>query len=100
MTRRKLKKIDKFAQALIEQSGYSISPGEYEYVSTGATLIRQYLERFFDGTGVEAPELKTVKNWFYNDCPDWAVAVLSRVLIKDSEVRIQESEGLTMRINI
>lgn len=81
MSRRKLKKIDEFAQILMNESGYSISPGEYEYVSTGAILIRQNLEIFFDGTGVQPPELKTVKNWFYKDCPDWAIAILSRVLV-------------------
>lgn len=81
MTRRKLKKIDKFALALISKKGCSISPGEYEYVSIGATLIRENLDKFFDGTGVQPPELKTVKNWFYNDCPDWAIAILSHELI-------------------
>lgn len=81
MPRRQLAKIDEFAQALINQRGRSISPGEYEYVSIGATLIRENLYKFFDGTGVQPPELKTVKNWFYNDCPDWAIAILSRELI-------------------
>ncbi|MCC2692866.1 hypothetical protein [Nodularia sp. LEGE 04288] len=85
MTRRKLTKIDEFAQAFINQNGCSISPGEYEYVSTGATLIRQHLENFFQGTGAQPPELKTVKNWFYSDCPDWAIAVLSRALISRNE---------------
>ncbi|MFH7024042.1 MAG: hypothetical protein ACHBN1_01195 [Heteroscytonema crispum UTEX LB 1556] len=85
MARRKLKKIDKFAQALINQRGCSISPGEYEYVSVGATLIREHLKTFFDGTGVQPPELKTVKNWFYSDCPDWAIAVLTRALISRNQ---------------
>jgi hypothetical protein len=80
MTRRKLKKIDNFAQALISQAQMPIYPGEYEYVSTGAKLVRKQLEKFFDGTGENPPELKTVINWFYSDCPPWAVAVLTNAV--------------------
>ncbi|MCC5666971.1 hypothetical protein LC653_24540 [Nostoc sp. CHAB 5784] len=85
MIRRKLTKIDKFAQTLINENGCSICPGEYEYVSRGSVLIRQHLESFFDGTGVQPPSLKTVKNWFYSDCPDWVIAVLSRVLVSRNQ---------------
>lgn len=84
MARRKLKRIDTFAQKLIDETRSPIYPGEYEYVSTGARLVRQQLEKFFDGTGAEPPELKTVTNWFYADCPDWAIAVLSNGAISQN----------------
>lgn len=81
MPRRKPTKLDPIAQKLIDQHHASIFPGEYEYVSTAATLVRQQLEKFFDGTGAQPPELKTIKNWFYQGCPDWAIAILSRAVI-------------------
>jgi hypothetical protein len=81
MSRRKPTKLDPIAQKLILRHHTSIFPGEYEYVSIAATLVRQQLEKFFEGTGAQPPQLKTVKNWFYQDCPDWAIAILSRAVI-------------------
>lgn len=81
MPRRKPTKLDPIAQKLLTQYQSSIFPGEYEYVSTAATLVRQQIVNFFDGTGAQPPELKTVKNWFYQDCPDWAIAILCRAVI-------------------
>ncbi|MDZ8138853.1 MAG: hypothetical protein RM049_26715 [Nostoc sp. DedQUE04] len=81
MSRRKPTKLDPIAQKLIDRHHASLFPGEYEYVSTAANLVRQQIVIFFDGTGAQPPELKTVKNWFYQDCPDWAIAILSRAVI-------------------
>lgn len=74
---RKLNKIDTFAQTLIGQQGRSIYPGEYEYVAYSSRLILMQIEKYFEGTGAQPPAPKTVKNWFYGECPHWAIAILA-----------------------
>lgn len=77
---RKLNKIDIFAQVLIGQTQRPVYPGEYEYVSTASRLILTQIEKYFEGTGAQPPAPKTVKNWFYGECPDWAIAILAHAV--------------------
>jgi hypothetical protein len=79
---KQLTKIDKFAQKLIEElpPDKRPYPGELTYVVTGARLIHQKLQKFYCGTGAEPPKLNTIRNWFYIECPAWAIAVLHHAI--------------------
>ena len=79
---RKATNIDTFVEILIKDVPLSQRPcpGETTYVSIGAKLIQQRLTKYYQHAGVEPPQFKTVRNWFYYGCPDWAIAVLYNIV--------------------
>jgi len=79
---RKATNIDTFVEILIEDVPISQRPcpGEMTYVSIGAKLIQQRLAKYYQDAGVEPPQFKTVRSWFYYGCPDWVIAVLHNIV--------------------
>lgn len=79
---RKPTNIDTFAKILIDDLPSWQRPGlgEMTYVATGARLIQEQLREFYKNAGLEPPQFKTVRSWFYYGCPDWTIAVLHNVL--------------------
>ena len=84
--RRKVTKLDAIAEQLIKQKkGISIYPCEYSFISTATPLIWKEIKEWFDDSnlGLSAPTQEAIKKWFYQGCPDWAIATLFFKLEKD-----------------
>lgn len=79
----KPRRIDKYAEILISRlpPNQQQRGRQYNYV-LASRLLHEQLEKYYALSGEPAPSPETIRWWFYQGCPSWAVAILSNILGK------------------
>lgn len=82
----KPRRIDKYADIVISRlpENQQMRGRQSNYV-LASKLLHEQLKAYYAPSGEPAPSQETIRWWFYQGCPAWAVAILSNILVTQND---------------